>query len=301
MVSGFTIKNCKSPGNAWDYCVIKIINCDNVVIKDNKISVGDIEYNDWVAGILLQGSSYNLIQDNIIFDGVWRVCVGIAIQENSTSNNISGNDLSDSNYGIRLNSRYNTIIGNNIHNTLKGIQLKTLSDENIIISNIISDNRGPGITLYGKDNIVTKNTIINNGVGGEIDCGIEVGGSNNDISYNIISDNNPIGVYIRDTVCTITSNQIMNNLQIGIFAFFSYDCLISENNLIDNGNYNACFENDFIHSFSNKWRRNYWSDKQGFDTYRIKGFIYLLGLYPLRIPWINFDWRPASEPYDLEI
>jgi len=301
MVSGFTIRNCKSPGNGWDYCTIKIINCDNVVIRDNKISVGDIEYNDWVAGIFLQGSSYNLIQDNIIYNGARRVSVGIEIQENCTSNNISGNEILDYVTGIVLNSRYNTIYGNNIHHNDWGFELHKLADRNTIINNIINANRWNGILINADNNEVIRNTITNNGESGQFNSGIEVAGSINDITYNIIKNNNPTGILIWDTDSSIINNHISNNHQIGIYIFYSHGCIIKENNLIDNGNYNAFFESDFIHSFSNKWRRNYWSDKQGFDTYRIKGFIYLLGLYPLRIPWINFDWRPASEPYDIEI
>jgi parallel beta-helix repeat protein len=223
--------------------------------------------------------------------------VGIEIQENSSSNNISGNEILDYVTGIDLNSRYNTIYGNNIHHNGWGIEL--FADRNIIINNIINANRWYGIDINTNNNVVTENTITNNGEGGEFDCGIEVDGFSNDITYNIISDNNPIGIFTWDTDCSITNNHISNNHQIGIYVFFSHGCIITKNNLIDNGNYNACFENDFIHSLSNRWRRNYWSDKQGVFAYRIKGFIYLGGIYLFQFPWMNFDWLPARKPYDI--
>ncbi|GAI48792.1 unnamed protein product, partial [marine sediment metagenome] len=46
-------------------------------------------------------------------------------------------------------------------------------------------------------------------------------------------------------------------------------------------------------SFFNTWDSNYWGEPRD-SPYIIKGT--LLFLF---IPWFNFDWHPAQEPYDI--
>jgi len=45
----------------------------------------------------------------------------------------------------------------------------------------------------------------------------------------------------------------------------------------------------------NHWDSNYWDKWIGFGPKLIFGRIGLNGL----IPWVNFDWHPAEEPYDI--
>lgn len=314
-ISGFTIKNCEASGNEWRYSAIKIMRCEDVVIKDNKISIGHLEYNDWVAGVLLESSSYNLIQDNIIYqDEPARRDVGVMIHDDSDFNNVSGNEI----YGNEINKHVhgigiwsqsgydncdgNILYGNNIHDNTKGIG--NCGDGTKILNNIITDNSCRGIENEGaKDTIISYNTISYNGCGGEFDCGIIlVTSSNIHISDNEISRNNPTGLYmLSGSDYVVIRNNIRYNKQIGVYAFFTERSIFSKNNFVYNSNYNALFENDFKGSFSDRWRRNYWNDNHGILTYRIKGFIYLWGLIFFRFPWRKIDWLPARKPFDIKV
>jgi len=64
---------------------------------------------------------------------------------------------------------------------------------------------------------------------------------------------------------------------------------IQENNFI--GNQQAAF---FTASFFNFWDRNYWGKSSHLPKI-IPGRLGLRGI----IPFINFDWHPAAEPYDI--
>jgi len=297
LISGFTIKNCESPGNDWEFCTIKIIVSKNVIIKDNKISTGELAYNDHVASIFLHHSSYNIIQDNYIYDCGAGRSVGVEIHENSYSNNISGNEILDYVSGVQLNSNCNIVYGNNIHHNTWGILIRNYANGNEILDNIVNENSAYGIDMGMINNtVVTGNIITNNGIGWEFDCGIDTGGYNNLISYNNISNNNPTGIIIDGTNDYITNNHITNNYQIGAYSYFSNNCIISKNNFIENGNYNACFVTDFMNHSPHKWKNNYWSDFHGFFIYKIIGYVY--GIFFI-YPWITFDWHPAQEPYDI--
>ena len=46
--------------------------------------------------------------------------------------------------------------------------------------------------------------------------------------------------------------------------------------------------------FRNKWDGNYWNEPQE-SPYRIRGEIWLI------IPWFNYDYNPAQEPYDIGV
>ena len=54
--------------------------------------------------------------------------------------------------------------------------------------------------------------------------------------------------------------------------------------------------------FLNKWDDNYWSDYKdifGFPKI-IKGKFRISNIFfEFDLPWFNFDWNPAKEPYDI--
>jgi len=190
---------------------------------------------------------------------------------------------------------YVKIINNIIENNHIGIFLNyAYEDSNTLVKDNLIQNNIQGIYSHWSNSNKIENNIIQNNEREGIEF---IRSENGNIIKNSIRENGGYGIYLRGYS---NNNQIKNNIiqnnSGGIIIDESHKNFINKNNLIDNDN-----QAYFFNALFNKWRRNYWSDKQGFDTYRIKGFIYLLGLYPLRIPWINFDWRPASEPYDLEI
>jgi len=104
----------------------------------------------------------------------------------------------------------------------------------------------------------------------------------------------------------IIGNNITNNKGCGIFLLESNNNNISQNNFIENRWRNAKFVYD-IGALRNRWDGNYWDYmhtmillKRPFP-YPIFGKISVwsgsLGFGI--IPWINIDWRPAQEPYDI--
>ena len=89
-----------------------------------------------------------------------------------------------------------------------------------------------------------------------------------------------------------SKNNIQSNIQYGILlhekAKLNY---IHQNNFINNSKH-AYF---VLLSHQNRWDSNYWGRSQIYP-YPIVGSLGLV------LPsWINFDWHPAQEPYDIPI
>jgi len=302
MVSGFTIIECKKQNN-FQYNVIDIIRCENVIIKDNIISLGpEPEHNPFIAGVYIKSSSNNLIQDNIIFDDSDAPrTTGIHIEDNSKNNNISDNSIYGYLTGICFKSSNNNIIfGNSIFETYWGVDL-WFADGNKILYNNIHNNKYKGIDIDGGSNhLISGNIIVNNGNGGEFDGGIIFSddSSNNIITYNYISDNNIQGILLLGSDDNqITDNHISSNNILGIYADFAYRNTISRNNIIFH-KYNAYFDSGYFFRYRNNWDGNYWGDYDGEGYYIIRGRVGFLIFFSF--PWLNLDRNPASEPYDYD-
>ena len=296
LISGFTIRSCMGSGNEFDYAVLKITFSNNVIIKNNIIKIGKIDNMDWTSAIELLKSTQCTIQNNIIYEDDYKGrSIGVLLLDDSSYNIISNNDISRYTYGIALwhinsNNNDNDIIGNHLHHHHTGISL-IHDNYNKISDNIIEYNSYCGIDFgHANYNEISGNIISNNGKSFEFRCGIILtsNSNNNDISYNVISNNYPTGIYILT----------------------GYDNTITMNNFIDNWGKNGtrgkwwgdayfCYDLDqwkFLRL--NYWKRNYWSGHSGifpkaiFGDYEIIVFL---------IPWIEFDWRPAFKPYDIEV
>ena len=76
-------------------------------------------------------------------------------------------------------------------------------------------------------------------------------------------------------------------------VFHNYNWIYG-NNFFNNG-INAYFFNCII----NFWFGNCWDDWFLLFPRPIYGYIFLFN--DLSIPWLNFDWHPAREPYDIPI
>ena len=139
------------------------------------------------AGIYLNGSYYNTISDNIIFNN----SNGIYIY-NSTDNQILDNDiLNNTANGIFIDAGSNnsTIIGNNlINNSLDGISINS-SNDNTISNNIISNNNRDGIHLNNSSaHHINFNRIVSNNRYGFY----KTGNGNVDAINNWWGSNNPV-------------------------------------------------------------------------------------------------------------
>jgi len=181
---------------------------------------------------------------------------------------ISNNNLSNTNSCFIYVKGSNTkIINNTIHHSSmrQGICLRDPSNNNTVRSNLISD-CDTGILTWGSGyNLIEGNTVqYCDGYGIDI-----AGYDNNIIRYNTVS-----------------------NCWMGL-ELSSIDSIVSNNNFMDNEIHASGFNNRFSWLISNKWTGNYWG--------RGRILPYPIFCQVFIFPWIQFDWRPAQEPYDIGV
>jgi len=193
---------------------------------------------------------------------------GIWINEKSSGITISDNVINCKVTGISVGSAYNIMIIHNIFTNLsQGIILgnvtKAMIKENHFSGTIIDS-----IRLELASNIIIQENIIDGTKGA---CAIEMWFNfNTRLKRNSFSDN-----------------------YYGLAIYYSYFTKIEENNFINNGD-EELGQAAFFVSYFNRWKRNYWDDWIGTGPYIING-IQFKGDY------VNFDWLPAREPYDISI
>ena len=215
----------------------------------------------WAQGFTITGFR--------IENGGGTIACGIIGTRRGANNCIlSNNDISHAITGcVGIISNNNSIINNNIsHSTMRqGIALGEQCRNNTISGNVISD-CDTGILAWDSNH----NTITGNKIMRCRDFGIDITGSFNKIIGNHI-ESNDIGV------------QIWN--------FFNQ---IKRNNFIDNNNpAQFIYGLPLLQRLTNIWFGNYW-DRPRLLPYPIPGALIL-------IPIIQFDWRPALLPYDIEV
>jgi hypothetical protein len=213
--------------------------------------------------------------------------------------NISGftvrNVLWDSS-GISIQKYSYCNISNNIIDSkgFNGIYTDLFSAYDIISNNVIMHGQDEGIFADGGNLIIRNNVIIGNS------DGIRILGDSDCVRYNIIKDNR-IGIvdydYIQNN--TISFNQIESN-SIGI----SFNIAGRKNNVSFNNFINNTKQAEFTEYLFKKiiWNKNYWNDYHGTGQKKIKGTLILFGNpfgFDLEIPWVNFDWHPATQPYNI--
>ncbi len=293
-------------------------------ISSNLISQGS-------QGIYFEESEFNVISNNDIS----MMSNGIRLDFSSKHNNILNNNFSDNDAGLLLkdDSKYNTIINNFFTNN--GVILSNTRN-NIFLNNSVNDkpliyieeesekiidadagqiilvscynitiqkqkicNTTVGIELLNSDNCkITQNTIGSNNI-----YGILIEKSKTNIINNNIISNNDEGIFLDydSKRNTITDNSFSDNIY-GITISYSRYNTISKNNFLNNKRH-AYFENSWI----NIWRKNYWNGPRILPKIIFgKGWadsIWFGNLWidDIWLPWINIDWRPAQEPYDIEV
>lgn len=298
-ITGFTIQNNSLGGGIFVASNYNTIN-QNIIVN----CVEGIWLCDWY-----DGSTYNIITNNTITDNVF---CGITMSGSSNkiiNNTITNNWFAGIDIGFVSYAYDNNILENTIIDNEEGIILWG-SDNTNIYENVISNNNGKGIWSTGSDDgIICRNDIMNNK-----DEGIVLESSSNNIIYGNKITNNKDGISVSRSSenNNITLNIISNN-RYGIWLVLSSDNnVISGNDLIENncGLYlsgsstNQVILNDFENNILNAffvncndiyWKNNYW-DRPRLCPKPIFGIMKKWGLW---IPQINFDWRPAREPYDI--
>ncbi|GAG65277.1 unnamed protein product [marine sediment metagenome] len=137
--------------------------------------------------------------------------------------------------------------------------------------------------------------------------GIQSGGKNNEITCNMIYNNQGNGIRLEGYhFGIITLNNITGNDGIGLLLTYNYDFRDNvitgkRNKILYNNIYNNAIDAFFEFNYLTRWDQNYW----GIDSekpYIISGRTsFLKNIYIPKsiIPWINIDWHPATEPFDI--
>lgn len=234
-----------------------------------------------------------------------------AISSNADNINISYNKFIKNCRGIRISGNNITIANNIILDTKEEGILLSKSHYNTITNNTISTVGGVGILLgESNHNIITKNIIYRNGNGiHSYDSSYNTIKWNNitrgsiafygckhfHISKNNIA-NNGIGIRFDDSDYFLISFNNIEDNKIGLLSIWSANNKITNNNFIENSQQHAEFFTRIIgYRGKNIWDGNYWNSSRSLP-YPIFGKI---GIYNSRFPWLNFDWHPAKEPYDI--
>jgi parallel beta-helix repeat protein len=163
------------------------------------------------------------------------------------------------------------------------------------------DYRRAGIEFYSCNISIIGNIITNNLIG----IHSLFAGAMNHAGKNTFRDNHVIGNDL-DAFCIHSSHNIIQHNHIednkgGISLFINcVDNTVEENNFINNTN-NAAF----CYSRFNRWKNNYWDDWIGL-THPLLKLCPKIIIKKIAInqnftslPWFNFDWHPAQEPYDI--
>ena len=258
-ISGFTIKN---GGNIPMVDAGIEIHSDYNIIASNRVC-----YNgEFGVGIFLNESSHNYVNNNHIYgngnEGIYL--------EGATNNLIWDND-------IFRNGHCSVVVSN--------------SSYNMIFYNDMYENHDAGVSLWPDSmyNEIAWNAIRDMPYSA---VGIWWGADNNTVHNNYFYNNPLYGVKIISANQNVIKCNTISGSDKGILLTGSNFTVIQQNNFIEN-RCDAVFENS-VHTW---WIVNYWDEWRGFGPKFITGNISLPWGNSRIIPWVNFDWFPAQEPY----
>jgi nitrous oxidase accessory protein len=273
-----------------------IIGCGLAVVAANDVTISNNTIFENTEGIFMNNSNSSTIVGNTFSQNhdastMMYFCNNIVV---------SSNLITSGGVGIVLGqSMYTNISQNVIEYSGEGISLD-FSDNTTIYHNIIRSNGDPGIQMSGTNNSVIGNTIRSNYFSG---MEVTKWTQNLVVRHNVIDGNtNGLNLWgVHSNSISITLNTFSNN-SYGIEFSDSSLITISCNNFIKN-DHDAYFQ---LTPFEkNLWKENYWDDHLGIGPKIIKGRVLLFsinhGYFYLEfwIPWVNFDWHPSHEPYDI--
>jgi len=271
-------------------------------------SVGSDSYQNTFFGNSINNKPFLFLvnEQDLVFDGI---DVGEIILINCNNITIQNLEVSDTTYGMKL----------------------IYTDDCVITNNTFQLNKYTGITLGScNNNTITDNYIYSNSWNGvSLNSNYPSRCSYNNISGNNIIDNRVNGVYISESTNNIISgNTIQGNgfqpsyylFGSGVLLEFDADNNNSENGIhLDKSGFNSIKFNNIISNkkdvsffkylfLRNHWKRNYWDTWKGFGPKIIWGQRMIITGWDYwgqpeysPIPWVIFDWRPAQEPYDIEV
>lgn len=280
-VSGFTIQNGGDCRGSDDRDA-------GIDIKSNHTIVCDIIILDNAAGIILFSTHSNTISCN----SIWSNDSNCILLFHSNNNVISDNNVTKTDpssiYGTDgvylVSSNNNTISGNTVSSFKHSIGICIISSSyNTISGNTILEN-GAGVHLLDS----SKNEILSNTI---YESDIDFKDSNNNtVSGNIIKHDQEGGFGIKfssSSYNNIVSNQITT-------------CIFGVGIHLTDSFFNRIHRNNFFHihkkarivNCHNDWDGNYWNRPRFLPKL-------IFGIMLIGNIWVDVDWHPAQEPYDI--
>ncbi|MBN2602899.1 MAG: right-handed parallel beta-helix repeat-containing protein [Candidatus Thermoplasmatota archaeon] len=265
------------------YCLgYNKFSIDSLLMIGNDIAKNDIGLSIW------KNNNVNIYENNISTNSYYN------IEFIESSGIIFKNNINESDYGVFLRDSDNVSILNNlISDSFIGIPVH-YSKNISIVDNFINNSSIEGIfVLNSSNNNISGNLVPNNF------RGISISGSNNNnIFENTIDSNEVSGIYLENSI----SNEIFHNLILN--NCYGIELKNSSNNLIIQNNFFRNMRNAyFSDSFNLYWGENYWGRSRLLPKIIFGKILYdyegIFGERVLPIPFINIDWNPAKEPYNL--
>jgi len=261
--------------SGWESYALNVFHAEDLIIANNSF-LGNFN------GAYVEDSDQVLIADNTFIEN--REALEVSSILSSSSSSILRNRFLDNIIGLTL-----------------------YADNTLVVDNIIRGNTCYGIIVKA-DNISILWNVIDSTHNEGSACGIFIDAETNHIQvqYNIINEND-YGILcfaVKDRDSSIVLNTFSNN-SYGMSSDMCARINIERNNFIGRGTY-AYFEDSWWFQ-ANHWDGNYWADHHGKGARAIPGKALLLviplgyfqGTWRIYSRWLNFDWHPAQEPYDI--
>jgi parallel beta-helix repeat protein len=289
------------------------------IVKDNitllgishELGEGDDSGKPFIKGdgtaLVIHVEASHVIVSNLLIENPWAgnltsyACISVgnktvAFYEVIERNNITISDCIIRNTpveGISVGDvgKNIRIINNVILNCTYGISTVRVTHKFwmtiTITGNVITDCFIVGIIFDRNQQNISGNKIRRCGTG--ID--LYPPGSNNIVYGNDI-ENCPVGVISRTGRNTITKNNFKNYSWIGCWFKRTFYIYFPGLGLID-----YLYQKD-------KWLSNYWDTWTGIGSKKILGTFDIWRIifgyaFHIKIPWVDRDWNPAKEPYDI--
>ena len=237
----------------------------------------------WWTSITLNCSKHCFILDNIIEGKYW----------------VNEHDVDYNEFGIVCIDSVNVSIKNNVVSYHYSNGIDVCHSKNVNVSQNKVFLNGYGIVFSeSSHSIIYKNDVHDGYMSSFIETSQDVLLFKNNFSFN-----QACGLFIGAShTIVIRKNNIFSNDE-GIHltgymfprdAQYCYGNTISKNNFFNN------VEHAYFHSsYLNLWDANFWDDAT-IQPYIILGTIGPFSeLSHFNIPWVNVDWHPAQEPYDI--
>jgi len=256
--------------SGWESYALNVFDAENFVIANNSF-LGNFN------GAYVEDSDQVLIADNTFIKNREALTLWFLSSSSSAS-----------------------ILRNHFHDNIDGLTI--LADNTLVVDNVIKGNTGTGIHVKADNVSILWNVIDSTACGIFIDAEI----NHIQVQHNIINEND-YGILcfaVKDRDSSIVLNTFSNN-SYGMSSDMCARINIERNNFIGRGTY-AYFEDSWWFQ-ANHWEGNYWADHHGKGARAILGKALLLviplgyfqGTWRIYSRWLNFDWHPAQEPYDI--